>query len=91
MRYILNSITVSQFVHELLLIVITVVGEDYYQNFQQRIQNLDFDLENVVGLQSDPKLQQHIDLMAWFGLVRLFLESIYAYFNSPDKNFNNTT
>lgn len=91
LRYILNSIACSRFVHELLLVVISVVGTDYYQNFQQRIQNLDFDLQSALELESDPELQQHTDLMAWFALVRLFLESVYTYFNSPDQNLKNTT
>ena len=49
LRYILKSITCSEFVHELLFVVITVVGADYYQKFQQRIQNLNFeDRKSVV-------------------------------------------
>jgi hypothetical protein len=91
LRYILKSINCSQFVHDLLFVVIMVVGIDYYQMFQQRIQNLDFDLKSAVELENNPELKQHIDLMTWFGLVRLFLESVYMYFNSPDKNFKNTT
>jgi len=91
LKYILKSITCSQFVHELLFVVITVVGADYYQKFQQRIQNLNFDLESAIELENDPELQEHIDLMTWFALVRLFLESVYTYFNSSDKNFKNTT
>ncbi|CAD0004359.1 hypothetical protein [Flavobacterium chungangense] len=62
LRYILNSITCSQFVQELLFIVITVVGADYYQKFQQRIENLDFDLESAIALENDPELKQHIHL-----------------------------
>jgi hypothetical protein len=91
LRYILKSITCSQFVNELLYVVITVVGEDYYKKFQQRIQNLHFDLESAIELESDPELNEHIDMITWFALVRLFLESVYTYFNSPDKNFKNTT
>lgn len=91
LRYILNSIACSRFVHELLLVVISVVGTDYYQKFQQRIQNLDFDLQSALELESDPELQGHTDLMAWFALVRLFLESVYTYFNSHDENLKNTT
>lgn len=90
LRYILNSITSYRFVNELLHIVISVVGEDYYEKFQQRIQLLDFNLENAIGLESDPELQEHIDLMVWFALVRLFLESVYTYFNNSDQNFKNT-
>ena len=91
LRYILKSINCSQFVHDLLFVVITVVGIDYYQKFKQRIQNLDFDLKSAVELENNPELKQYIDLMTWFGLVRLFLESVYIYFNSPDENFKNTT
>jgi hypothetical protein len=91
LRYILNSIACSRFVHELLLVVISVVGTNYYQKFQQRIQNLDFDLQSALELESDPELQQHTDLMAWFALVKLFLESVYTYFNSSDQNLKNTT
>ena len=91
LKYILNSIACSRFVNELLLLIISIVGTDYYQKFQQRIQNLDFDLQSALELESDPELQEHTDLMAWFALVRLFLESVYTYFNSHDENLKNTT
>lgn len=91
LRYILNSITSSQFINELLIIIVSVVGENYYEKFQQRIQYLDFDLKNATDLASDPELQEHINLMVWFALARLFLESVYTYFNNPDQNHKNTT
>ncbi|QLC65960.1 hypothetical protein LPB248_06610 [Flavobacterium sp. LPB0248] len=91
LRYILDSISCSRFVHELLSAVISAVGSEYYQKFQQRIQTLDFDLENALELPNDPELEQHIELLAWFALARLFLESVYAYCKSPDQNPNNTT
>lgn len=91
LRYILGSITCYEFVHELFLLVISIVGTDYYQKFQQRIQNLDFDFEKAQALQNDPDLQEHIEMMAWFGLVRLFLESVYTYFNPYDQIFKNAT
>ncbi|TRX38133.1 hypothetical protein FNW52_04315 [Flavobacterium sp. ZT3R18] len=91
LRYILGSITSYEFIYELLIIIISVVGENYYEKFQQRIQYLDFDLESARVLENDPELQDHIDLMVWFALVRLFLESVYTYFNNPDHNSKNTT
>ena len=91
LRYILKSINCSQFVHDLLFVVMTVVGIDYYQKFQQRIQNLDFDLDSAIALENDPELKPHIELMTWFALARLFLESVYIYFNRPDKNYKNST
>lgn len=91
LRYILRSISSDNFVHDLLIIIVSVVGLDYYEKFQQRIQNLDLSLESAKGMENDPELQEHIDLMAWFALVRLFLESVYTYFNIPDQNLNNRT
>jgi hypothetical protein len=91
LRYILRSISSEKFVHDLLIITVSVVGVEYYEKFQQRIQNLDLSFESAKGLENDPELQEHIDLMAWFALVRLFLESVYTYFNIPDQNLNNRT
>lgn len=91
LRYILRSISSEKFVHDLLIIIVSVVGVEYYEKFQQRIQNLDLSFESAKGLENDPELQEHIDLMAWFALVRLFLESVYNYFKIPDQNLNKRT
>lgn len=89
LRYILNSITLSKFLNELLSIILSVVGETYYEKFQKKIQYLDFDLKNAKDMESDPELQEHIDLMVWFAFARLFLESVYTYFNNSQKNHKN--
>ena len=91
LRYILKSIACSRFVEELLLVILSVVGTDYYQKFQLRIQNLDINAEGEAELENDPELKEHIDLMTWLALTRLFLESVYAYFSIPDKEIKNTT
>ena len=88
LRYILRSISSKKFVHDLLIITVSVVGVEKKKKFQQRIQNLNLSLESVKGLENDPELQEHIDLMAWFALVRLFLESVYTYVNVSDNNPN---
>lgn len=88
LRYILRSISSSMFVRDLLLIIISVVGVAYFEKFQQRIQGLDLDFESARRLESDPELSEHIGLMTWFASVRLFLESVYTYFNVPDQNPN---
>lgn len=89
LRYILRSISSEKFVQDLLIIIVSVAGIEYYEKFQQKIQNLDLSLESAKGLENDLELQEHINLMAWFALVRLFLESVYTYFNSPSQNLNN--
>lgn len=91
LRYILNSITCSRFVQELLLVILSVVGTDYYEKFQLRIQNLDFNPESEAELEKDPELKEHINLMTWLALTRLFLESVYTYFSIPDEEIKNTT
>ncbi|WP_296149904.1 hypothetical protein [uncultured Flavobacterium sp.] len=86
LRYILSSISSDKFVHDLLLTIISAVGAGYYEKFQQHIQDLDLSLENARGMEKDPELQEHLELMAWFGLVRLFLEAAYAYFDISDED-----
>lgn len=87
--YIIKSITSYQFVNELLLLIISLVGEDYYENFQQKIQDIDFDFEKIMSLEKDSELEEHIDQMVWFALVRLLLESVYIYFKNYDKDLKN--
>ncbi|MFB9107510.1 hypothetical protein [Flavobacterium gyeonganense] len=90
LRYILKSITASEFINELLLIVITVTGVDYYKKYRQKIQHFNFDTQNAILLESDPELQEHFDLMVWFAMTRLFTESVYVYFSDPDQNLKTT-
>lgn len=90
LRHILNSITSSQFVNEILLLVISVVGKEYYEKFQLKIKSVEFGFEQSSDLDNDPELQEHLELMLWLALVRLFLESVYIYFNNPDQNLKNT-
>jgi hypothetical protein len=90
-RYILKSINRTLFIDEVLFVVIKVVGADYYQKFQLKIRGKDFDWESALELENDSELKQHINLMIWFALVRLFLESVYTYFNSVEKKIKNTT
>ncbi|RRJ90519.1 hypothetical protein [Flavobacterium macacae] len=91
LRYILNSIACSRFIKELLLVILSVVGTVYYEKFQLRIQNLDLNPESEAELEKDPEMKEHINLMTWLALARLFLESVYTYFSTPDKEMKNTT
>lgn len=91
LKYILKSIACSRFVQELLLVILSVVGTDYYEKFQLRIQNLDFNPESEAELENDPDLKEHLDVMTWLALARLFLESVYTYFSIPDKDIKNST
>ncbi|MGV8993827.1 MAG: hypothetical protein ACOH1O_06975 [Flavobacterium sp.] len=90
LRFMLCSISSHKLVHDLLIIIVSVVGIEYYEKFQHKIQDLDLSLESARDLENDPELQEHVELMAWFALVRLFLESIYTCFNVPENNPNKT-
>lgn len=91
LRYILKSITASEFINELLLVAIKVTGVGYYKKYRQKIQHFDFETQNAILLENDPELQEHFDLMVWFAMTRLFTESVYVYFNHPDQNHKTTT
>jgi len=80
LRYILKSIGCGDFVREILLMVIGVTGEDYYRSFRDKTDTLGADLEQLNSFTEDPELQEHLDLMTWFCIVRIFLESVYMHY-----------
>jgi hypothetical protein len=85
--YITKSVCLNDFILGLLPAVVSVTGLEYYERFQKKIKTLD--LEQAIALEADPEIQDHIDLMIWFVLVRLFLESVYQYVETHRK-FKNT-
>lgn len=81
MRYILGTVTLENFVSGLQEMVITVVGTGYYKTFLQKTDIPVGHNRPAKALECDPELQEHIGLMLWFAMARLFLESIYVYFD----------
>lgn len=76
-NYVLCAIGLNQFMSELWMMVLSVVGISYYEKFQLRIQDTKLNIEELLSLEEDPELQQHFDLVTWFALMRLFLEAVY--------------
>ena len=64
----------------IITFILTLTGVDYYDYFQKRMKSDGFDLQETVASKSDPKLLKHIDLMMFFGLARLFAETLYWHF-----------
>lgn len=85
LRYILGAISSDKLVHDLQLITVEVVGVEYYEKFQQKIQGMELTLESARDLEKDPELQEHLELMAWLAMVGLFVEALYTYFNIQDQ------
>ncbi|WP_139423734.1 hypothetical protein [Chryseobacterium mulctrae] len=85
-NYIISSIPLDDYLKELFLGVLSVIGEDYYQKFLEKIGNSDFTIDDILKLEKDKELQEHIDLMMWFSLIRVFLESLYFYFNPENHD-----
>jgi len=83
-EYIISSIVLDDLLEYLLYSIISIVGVEYYTAFQQKIGSKDFANEDILHLENDIELKEHIDLMAWFAVIRLFLESVYFYFK--DEN-----
>lgn len=83
-RYIISCVSLKDFLKHLLLTVISITGAEYYKKFQQKIRSENFETKDMKKLKQDEEIRMHIDLMLWFALIRLFLESVYFYFNDPN-------
>lgn len=83
-RYIISCISLKDFLKHLLLTVISITGADYYIKFQQKIKSENFETKDLLKLEQDEEIRKHLDLLLWFALIRLFLESVYFYFNDPN-------
>lgn len=80
-KYILNAITSEECIHELFLLILLTVGIDYFEKYQEKMKDPDFVLKQTIGFDSDPEMDEHIDMMVWFALARLFIEAIFIYYN----------
>jgi hypothetical protein len=78
-EYIISSIVLNDLLEYLLYSIISIVGVEYYAAFQKKIGSKNFANEDILHLENDGELKEHIDLMAWFAVMRLFLESVYFY------------
>ncbi|PWN61708.1 hypothetical protein [Chryseobacterium viscerum] len=87
-QYIINAITSEKCINELFLIILSVVGIDYFEKYQEKMKDPDFVLKHTLGFDSDPEMGVHIDMMVWFALVRLFIESIFIYYDSDYETKN---
>ncbi len=85
-NYIISSIPLDDYLKELFLSVLSVIGEEYYKKFLEKIGNPEFTIDDILKLEKDKELQKHIDLIMWFSLIRVFLEAIYFYFNIENHN-----
>lgn len=86
LKYVLSSISLDKFKNDLLTIILSVVGIDYYEKFQLKIRDGNLNFEDILNLQNNSELKEHFDLMAWFALVRIFLESVYINYTISSHN-----
>ncbi|AZA77796.1 hypothetical protein EG359_10305 [Chryseobacterium joostei] len=87
-KYILNSITSEKCINELFILILSIVGIDYFEKYQEKIKDPDFVLKQTIGFDNDPEMDEHIDMMVWFALVRLFIEAIFIYYDSGFESKN---
>ncbi|KQS95202.1 hypothetical protein [Chryseobacterium sp. Leaf394] len=81
-NYIMNAITSEECINELFLLILSIVGTDYFKKYQENMKDPDFVLKLTLGFDSNPEMDLHIDMMVWFVLVRLFVEAIFIYYDS---------
>lgn len=85
-HYIIASIPLDDYIEHLLLTVVSATGVEYYRKFIKKLGSSEFTIDDILKLDKDKELQEHIDLMMWFSLTRVFLEAIYFYFNPENHN-----
>ncbi|MEN4759164.1 hypothetical protein ABEG63_02385 [Chryseobacterium sp. C39-AII1] len=87
-NYIMNAISSEECISELFLLILSIVGIDYFKKYQEKMKDPDFVLKQTVGFDNDPEMNEHIDMMVWFALVRLFIEAIFIYYDSGFESKN---
>ncbi|MGI9651433.1 hypothetical protein [Chryseobacterium sp. RLHN22] len=87
-QYIINSTTSEKCINELFLLILSIVGIDYFEKYQEKMKDPDFVLKQTIGFDNDPEMDEHIDMMVWFALVRLFIEAIFIYYDSSFESKN---
>ncbi|MNU32617.1 hypothetical protein D3C71_211660 [compost metagenome] len=87
-RYILNAITLEECINKLFFLILSIVGIDYFEKYQEKMKDPDFVLKQTIGFDNDPEMDEHIDMMVWFALVRLFIEAIFIYYDSGFESKN---
>lgn len=87
-KYILNAITSEECISRLFILILSIVGIDYFKKYQEHMKDPDFVLKQTMGFDSDPEMGVHIDMMVWFALVRLFIEAIFIYYDSDYETKN---
>lgn len=87
-QYIINSTTSEKCINELFVLILSIVGIDYFDKYKEKMKDPDFVLKQIVGFDNDPEMDEHIDIMVWFALVRLFIEAIFIYYDSGFESKN---
>lgn len=87
-QYIINSTTSEKCINELFLLILSIVGINYIEKYQEKMKDPDFVLKQTIGFDNDLEMDEHIDMMVWFALVRLFIESIFIYYDSGFESKN---
>lgn len=83
-QYIINATTSEKCINELFLLILSIVGIDYFEKYQEKMKDPDFVFNQTIGYDNDPEM----DLMVWFALLRLFIEAIFIYYDSDYETKN---
>ena len=87
-QYIIKATTSEKCINELFLLILSIVGIDYFKKYQEKMKDPDFVFNQTIGYDNDPEMDLHIDLMVWFALLHLFIEAIFIYYDSDYETKN---
>lgn len=91
-EYITTNISLKDFQSYLFTSILSIVGESYYNLFLDKLKPLDTEpsQKEFQAFDSDPEIQEHLQLMLWFANVRFFLSAMYFYFEKDSESDQNS-
>lgn len=87
-REVLDGVALDAFQKELGTSLLACIGETNYNLFIEKLELVDGSLhiKNLAAFEKAPEVQEHMLLMLWSGLIRLFLDAVYFYFGNDKRN-----
>lgn len=81
-KEVLDSVPLVLIQKELGSSLLESVGEPYYNLFIEKLELVDgaLNIKNLAAFEKAPAVQEHMLLMLWTGLMRIFLDAVYFYF-----------
>lgn len=87
-KEILKTISAEEIQFEFFSSLLSIVGKPYYDLFIQELKVIDkkMDIQQVKAFENMPELKEHMQLMFWATVIRVFLDAVYFYFGEKNNS-----